>query len=99
MLVVDDRDFFLDSFGFGNDYLRADSEGYTMRKVVAKRCDGFLLVFSLTDRESLEKLKLHHELIINATETITFPAVILGNKCDDEKGRVVHRHGTFLSFL
>ncbi|KAL7417319.1 ras-related protein Rap-1b [Mrakia frigida] len=47
-----------------------------------KNGEGFILVFSLTQRESLEELLALHDQIIRVKEPRTVPFVLVGNKCD-----------------
>lgn len=50
--------------------------------------DGFILVFSITDKESFEVLSEKYERVI-ASKGITCPVVLIGNKSDLEDDRVV----------
>ncbi|ODQ64053.1 GTP-binding protein rhb1 [Nadsonia fulvescens var. elongata DSM 6958] len=43
---------------------------------------GYVLVYSVTSRSSLEMLKIIREKILNQTGTEKFPAVLVGNKSD-----------------
>ncbi|XP_026123473.1 ras-related and estrogen-regulated growth inhibitor-like isoform X2 [Carassius auratus] len=51
--------------------------------------DGFLIMYSVTDRSSFEAVSRLKRLIDHVKETLGIPAVIVANKCDMENGRVV----------
>jgi len=51
--------------------------------------DGFMLVYSITSRQSFEGLARFVERIVRVKEVDNFPIVIIGNKCDLEKDRNV----------
>ncbi|KAJ5070029.1 ras-like protein [Anaeramoeba ignava] len=51
--------------------------------------DGFIIVFSLVDRESYESVPNLISQIYKVKETDKFPIVIVGNKSDLEKDRCV----------
>ena len=43
---------------------------------------GFLLVFSLSDRSSLDEICAHYEHILKIKDVSTFPIILVGNKSD-----------------
>ena len=43
---------------------------------------GFLIVYSIDDRSSFDKVKQYHSDIVHMKESNDFPIVICGNKCD-----------------
>ncbi|XP_052415973.1 ras-related and estrogen-regulated growth inhibitor isoform X2 [Carassius gibelio] len=51
--------------------------------------DGFLIMYSVTDRSSFEAVSRLKRLIDHVKQTLGIPAVIVANKCDMENGRVV----------
>eukprot|EP00127_Corallochytrium_limacisporum_P001190 Clim_evm25s44 gene=Clim_evmTU25s44 len=51
--------------------------------------EGFLLVYSITQKSSWEKVKDLYEQILRVKDTDKCPAVIIGNKCDLEEDREV----------
>jgi len=51
--------------------------------------DGFLLVYSITSRESFEMLRQLHEYVSVFRSTKPPPIVLVGNKCDLEQERQV----------
>eukprot|EP01091_Cochliopodium_minus_P005697 TRINITY_DN15599_c0_g1_i1.p1 TRINITY_DN15599_c0_g1~~TRINITY_DN15599_c0_g1_i1.p1 ORF type:complete len:193 (+),score=32.81 TRINITY_DN15599_c0_g1_i1:351-929(+) len=51
---------------------------------------GFLIIFSITDRESFEEAKDYHERILRVKDlTSHIPCVIVGNKFDIKEERVI----------
>uniref|UniRef100_A0A1I7S9Z4 Ras family protein n=1 Tax=Bursaphelenchus xylophilus TaxID=6326 RepID=A0A1I7S9Z4_BURXY len=53
-----------------------------MREHNVRSGDGFLLVFSLTNRESFEYLKRLYHYIDRVKDRDFFPMIVVGNKCD-----------------
>lgn len=53
-----------------------------MRELYIKNGQGFLLVYSVTDKKSLEELLAIREQIIRIKGTSNIPIVLIGNKCD-----------------
>ncbi|KYQ89337.1 small GTPase [Tieghemostelium lacteum] len=51
--------------------------------------EGFVLVYSITSRESFEKIKDIREKILWARDTESIPMIIVGNKNDIERERKV----------
>lgn len=51
--------------------------------------EGFLLVFSLTDRNSFEEIFKFHKQILRVKDRDEFPMMLVANKCDLEHQRVV----------
>ncbi|MBN3303725.1 ras-related and estrogen-regulated growth inhibitor [Amia ocellicauda] len=51
--------------------------------------DGFLIMYSVTDRGSFEAVSRLKRLIDHVKQTLGIPTVIVANKCDMENGRVV----------
>lgn len=60
--------------------------------------EGFVLVYSITDRGSFEEISLFYERILREKqkEPGSVPVVIVGNKCDLESERQVATSGRFL---
>jgi len=68
----------------------AGQEEYSaMRDQYIRSGQGFLIVYSVTSRQSFDNLKNFHEQILRVKDEDSFPVVILGNKCDLEKDREV----------
>ncbi|XP_065319788.1 ras-like protein 2 isoform X1 [Gordionus sp. m RMFG-2023] len=53
-----------------------------MREQYMRTGDGFLLVFSLNDRNSFEEINKFRKLILRVKDTDQFPMILVGNKCD-----------------
>lgn len=53
-----------------------------MRELYIKNGQGFLLVYSVTDKKSLEELLAIREQITRIKGTSNIPMVLVGNKCD-----------------
>lgn len=51
--------------------------------------EGFLLVFAVNDRESFECLEKKRDRILKLKKGENCPIVLVGNKCDLEKERVI----------
>ncbi|KAK3363584.1 ras family-domain-containing protein [Lasiosphaeria hispida] len=66
-----------------------------MRDLYMKTGQGFLLVFSITSRASLEELATLREEIIRIKDDENVPIVIVGNKADLVDQRVVDRARAF----
>lgn len=55
--------------------------------------EGFLLVYSLTSRESFEEIVTFHDQILRVKDREKFPMVIVANKSDLENERQVSLSG------
>jgi Ras-related protein R-Ras2 len=60
-----------------------------MREQYMRSGEGFLLVFSLTDRNSFEEIYKFHKQILRVKDRDEFPMMLVANKCDLEHQRVV----------
>lgn len=70
----------------------AGQEEYSaLREQYMRNGEGFLLVYSITSRESYREIKHFHQQILRVKDAATFPAIIVGNKCDLEFQREVGR--------
>lgn len=54
-----------------------------------RKGDGFLVVFSITSKESFKEVDQFRERIARAKESSNVPIVLVGNKCDLESQREV----------
>uniref|UniRef100_A0A914Z782 Uncharacterized protein n=1 Tax=Panagrolaimus superbus TaxID=310955 RepID=A0A914Z782_9BILA len=54
----------------------------TMREQYLRTGDGFLLVFSITSRETLDYVVKLHRHIDRLRDRDNFPMILIGNKCD-----------------
>ena len=66
-----------------------------MRDLYMKTGDGFLLVFSITSRSSLQELAELRSEIARIKDEDDTPVVIIGNKSDLEHQRTVNRGKAF----
>ncbi|KAK6202498.1 uncharacterized protein RJT21DRAFT_20108 [Scheffersomyces amazonensis] len=60
-----------------------------MRELYIKSGKGFLLVYSVTDENSLKELLELRELVLRIKDSTNVPMVLVGNKCDLEDDRVL----------
>ncbi|KAF2224197.1 ras family-domain-containing protein [Elsinoe ampelina] len=74
----------------------AGTEQFTaMREIYMKSGQGFLLVFSITSKSSLEELDELREQLVNLKDDPNVPIVLVGNKSDLEDARQVSRARAF----
>ncbi|KAI0216668.1 RAS1 protein [Massospora cicadina] len=82
--VIDDKIALLDVLD------TAGQEEYSaMREQYMRTGEGFLLVYSLTSRESYEEIVTFHEQILRVKDRDIFPMVVVANKSDLETERQV----------
>ncbi|KAJ9053953.1 RAS1 protein [Entomophthora muscae] len=68
----------------------AGQEEYSaMREQYMRTGEGFLIVYSITSRESFEEISTSRDQILRVKDREIFPMVISGNKCDLESERQV----------
>ena len=60
-----------------------------MRELYIKSGKGFLLVYSVTDENSLKELLALREQVLRIKDSDYVPMVLVGNKCDLEDDRVL----------
>ena len=63
----------------------------TMLDTWINSCDGFILVYSIDNKESFETTKVRYERILKLKGEQKVSIVIVGNKCDLEESRKVSR--------
>jgi hypothetical protein len=68
-----------------------------MREQYMRTGEGFLLVYSITDRQSFEEIMTFQQQILRVKDKDYFPMIVVGNKCDLEGERQVSTQGTFAS--
>ena len=68
-----------------------------MREQYMRTGEGFILVYSITARESFEEINQFHQQILRVKDKDNFPMVLVGNKCDLEYERQVGMNGERLS--
>lgn len=64
-----------------------------MREQYMRTGEGFLLVYSITSRQSFEEITTFQQQILRVKDKDYFPMVVVGNKCDLESEREVSRQG------
>jgi GTPase KRas protein len=62
-----------------------------MREQYMRTGEGFLLVYSITSRQSFEEITTFQQQILRVKDKDYFPMVVVGNKCDLEGERDVSR--------
>jgi len=65
-----------------------------MRELCMRNGDGFLLIYSVTSRQSFEEILILQQQIQQANDKDHFPIILVGNKCDLERERIVSQQGT-----
>ncbi|CAG0896269.1 unnamed protein product [Cyprideis torosa] len=60
-----------------------------MREQYMRSGEGFVLVFSVTDRNSFDEVYKFHRQILRVKDRDEFPMILVGNKADLEHQRVV----------
>lgn len=87
--VIDDEVALLDVLD------TAGQEEYSaMREQYMRTGEGFLLVYSITSRQSFEEILTFQQQILRVKDKDYFPIIIVGNKCDLDSEREVSRQGT-----
>jgi GTPase KRas protein len=64
-----------------------------MREQYMRHGEGFILVYSVTDKDSFEEIREFQQQIARTKDADFFPAVLVGNKCDLEYDRRVPTSG------
>ena len=86
--VIDDEVALLDVLD------TAGQEEYSaMREQYMRTGEGFLLVYSITSRQSFEEIMTYQQQILRVKDKDYFPIIVVGNKCDLEKDRAVTQQG------
>nr|AGC26948.1 Ras protein [Polyporus umbellatus] len=68
----------------------AGQEEYgAMREQYMRTGEGFLLVYSITSRNSFEEISTFYQQILRVKDQDSFPVVVVANKCDLEYERQV----------
>lgn len=84
--VIDDEVALLDVLD------TAGQEEYSaMREQYMRTGEGFLLVYSITSRQSFEEIRTFQQQILRVKDKDYFPIIIVGNKCDLDSEREVSR--------
>ncbi|XP_031550814.1 ras-like protein RAS2 [Actinia tenebrosa] len=82
--VIDDRVAHLDILDTAGQ-----EEFSAMREQYMRSGEGFLLVFSVTDRSSFDEINKFYNQILRVKDRSEFPMIIAGNKSDLEYERTV----------
>lgn len=69
-----------------------------MREQYMRTGEGFLLVYSITSRQSFEEITTFQQQILRVKDKDYFPMVVVGNKCDLVGDREVSQQGMFFVF-
>ena len=86
--VIDDEVALLDVLD------TAGQEEYSaMREQYMRTGEGFLLVYSITSRQSFEEIQVFQQQILRVKDKDYFPIIIVGNKCDLDGDREVSTQG------
>ena len=86
--VIDDEVALLDVLD------TAGQEEYSaMREQYMRTGEGFLLVYSITSRQSFDEIQVFQQQILRVKDKDYFPIIIVGNKCDLDAEREVSRQG------
>jgi GTPase KRas protein len=88
--VIDDEVALLDVLD------TAGQEEYSaMREQYMRTGEGFLLVYSITSRQSFEEIITFQQQILRVKDKDYFPMIVVGNKCDLESEREVSTEGAY----
>lgn len=63
-----------------------------MREQYMRTGEGFLLVYSITSRNSFDEIMTFHQQILRVKDKDYFPVIVVANKCDLEYERQVGSH-------
>jgi len=66
-------------------------EYYVMRDQYMRNGEGFILVYSITNRNSFDEIKLFRDQILRVKDTNYIPLVLCGNKCDLKNERIISK--------
>lgn len=66
-----------------------------MREQYMRTGEGFLLIYSITSRQSFEEIMTFQQQILRVKDKDYFPIIVVANKCDLEKERAVTQEGLF----
>ncbi|KAF7424284.1 Ras GTPase [Pleurotus ostreatus] len=84
--VIDDEVALLDVL----DTAGQEEYGHVaMREQYMRTGEGFLLVYSITSRNSFEEISTFHQQILRVKDQDSFPVIVVANKCDLEYERQV----------
>lgn len=63
-----------------------------MQRLSISKGHAFILVYSITSRQSIDELRPIYDVIceVKGTDVNDIPIMLVGNKCDEEQNREVH---------
>jgi GTPase KRas protein len=70
-----------------------------MREQYIRTGEGFLLVYSITSRDSFEEISTFHQRILRVKDQDSFSIIVVANKCDLEYERQVGMNGRNVSIV
>lgn len=70
-----------------------------MREQYMRTGEGFLLVYSITSRQSFEEIQTFQQQILRVKDKDYFPIIVVGNKCDLEGERQVSKQGSSCHYI
>ncbi|KAJ3440312.1 ras gtpase-related [Anaeramoeba flamelloides] len=89
-VIIDSETYLLDILD------TAGQEGYSaMREQYMDSGEGFILVYSIIQRDSFTKIQKLKDMILRVKDEEKFPMVFLGNKCDLEDQRLISKQEGF----
>ncbi|KAL9612316.1 MAG: hypothetical protein Q9167_003095 [Letrouitia subvulpina] len=71
--------------------IEGQEEYSAMREQYMRTGEGFLLVYSITSRQSFEEILTFQQQILRVKDKDYFPIIIVGNKCDLDTERQVSK--------
>jgi len=84
---------FFDHINQAHDVLPLFPDYSAMREQYMRTGEGFLLVYSITSRNSFEEISTFHQQILRVKDKDSFPVIVVANKCDLEFERQVGMNG------
>ena len=86
MCVIDNEEALLDVLD------SAGQEEYSaMREQYMRTGEGFMLVYSITSRQSFEEVRTFQQQILRVKDRDYFPIIVVGNRCHLENERQVSK--------
>lgn len=78
----------------------AGQEEYSaMREQYMRTGEGFLLIYSITSRQSFEEIMTFQQQILRVKDKDYFPIIVVANKCDLDSERAVSEEGSSPFYL
>ncbi|KAF0546089.1 ras-domain-containing protein [Gigaspora margarita] len=71
------------------DVLDTNGEYFAMQEQYMRTGDGFLLVYSITSRNSFDEISTFHQQILRVKDKDYFPVIVVANNCHLEMERQV----------